>query len=122
MLPTTADIVIIGGGCMGAGTAYHLAQPNAGKIELLEREKFLVMGSTGRNAGGVRYQFSTPVNIQLSIYSLDIIQRFQEIFGVSADYHPLGYLFLLTTPDEVALFKKNIALQHSLGVTDVRFL
>lgn len=122
MLPTTADIVIIGGGCMGASVAYHLAERNAGKIVLLEREKFLAMGSTGRNAGGVRYQFSTPVNIHLSNYSLDIIQHFAELFGVSADYHPLGYLFLLTTAREVEIFKQNIALQKSLGVHDVTFL
>ncbi|MCI0478262.1 MAG: FAD-binding oxidoreductase, partial [Anaerolineales bacterium] len=122
MLPTTADMVIIGGGCMGASVAYHLAARNAGAIVLLEREPFLAMGSTGRNAGGVRHQFSTPVNIQLSLYSLDIIQHFQEIFGVSADYRPLGYLFLLTQPQQVRLFRKNIALQKSLGVHDVRFL
>lgn len=122
MLPTTADCIIIGGGCMGASVAYHLAARGAGKIVLLEREKFMAMGSTGRNAGGVRYQFSTPVNIQLSIYSIDVIARFQELFGVSAGYHPLGYLFLLTTPQEVALFQRNIALQKSLGVHDVRAL
>lgn len=107
---------------MGASLAYHLAERNAGKILLLEREKFLAMGSTGRNAGGVRFQFSTPVNIQLSNYSIDIISRFQELFGVSAEYHPLGYLFLLTTLQQVAQFQKNIALQQSLGVHDVRFL
>lgn len=122
MLPATADVVIIGGGCMGASTAYHLAGRNAGRIVLLEREKFLAMGSTGRNAGGVRYQFSTPVNIQLSKYSIDIIARFQDIFGISADYHPLGYLFLLTSPREVDQFQKNIALQKSLGIEDVRYL
>lgn len=122
MLPTTAEIVIIGGGCMGASLAYQLARRNAGTIVLLERNKFLAMGSTGRNAGGVRYQFSTPVNVQLSMYSIDVIQRFQELFGVSAEYRPLGYLFLLTSSEEVALFQKNIALQQSLGVHDVRYL
>lgn len=122
MLPTTADIVIIGGGCMGASVAYQLAARNAGTLALLERERFLALGSTGRNAGGVRYQFSTPVNIQLSLYSLDIIARFQEIFGVSADYRPLGYLFLLTHPREAQTFRQNIALQQALGVYDVRYL
>lgn len=122
MTPTTADIVIIGGGCMGASVAFHLAERKAGTVVLLEREKFLAMGSTGRNAGGVRYQFSTPVNIELSRYSVDIIANFQELYGVSADYHPLGYLFLLTTLQEVRVFQNNIALQKSLGIHDVRFL
>src|SRR5512138_2195694 len=116
MLPRSADIVVIGGGCMGTSTAYHLAQRGAGNVLLLEREKFLGMGSTGRNAGGVRYQFSTPVNVRLSIYSLDIISRFEELFGIDAAYHPIGYLFLLTTPSEVATFKANVAMQREVGV------
>ena len=121
MLPKTADIVIIGGGCMGASTACYLAQRGA-SVVLVEREKFLAMGSTGRNAGGVRHQFSTEVNVRLSIFSLDVIAHFEEIFGVSAGYQPIGYLFLLTTPREVEVFKANVALEHRLGVNDVRFL
>ncbi len=122
MLPKTADMVIVGGGCMGASTAYHLAQRGAGRILLLEREKFLGMGSTGRNAGGVRYQFSTVVNVRLSLYSLDVIAHFQDLFGISAEYRPIGYLFLLTTPSEVATFKANVEMQHRVGVPWVRYL
>jgi sarcosine oxidase subunit beta len=122
MLPRTADAVVVGGGCMGVSTAYHLAQRGAGRVLLLERERFLGMGSTGRNAGGVRYQFSTPVNVRLSLYSLDVISQFQDLFGISADYRPIGYLFLLTTPEEVATFKANVEMQHRIGVAWVRYL
>ena len=122
MLPKTADIVIIGGGCMGASTAYYLAERGAQKVVLLEREKFLGMGSTGRNAGGVRYQFSTQVNVRLSMFSLDVISHFEELFGISAGYHPIGYLFLLTSSAEVATFKANVELQHRVGVPWVRYL
>ncbi len=122
MLPKTADVVVVGGGCMGASTAYHLAQRGAGQVVLLEREKFLAMGSTGRNAGGVRYQFSTLVNVQLSLYSLDVISHFQDLFDVSADYRPIGYLFLLTTSQDVATFKASVEMQHRAGVPWVRYL
>src|SRR5512135_301925 len=122
MLPRSADIVVIGGGCMGTSTAYHLAQRGAGKVLLLEREKFLGMGSTGRNAGGVRYQFSTEVNVRLSLYSLEVISNFQDLFGISADYRPIGYLFLLTTPEEVATFKANVGMQQRVGVPSVHYL
>ncbi len=122
MLPKTADIVIIGGGCMGASTAYYLAQSGAKNVVLLEREKFLGMGSTGRNAGGIRYQFSTEVNVRLSLFSLDVIAHFDELFGVSAGYNPIGYLFLLTTPADVATFKANLTMQRRVGVSDARYV
>ena len=77
-LPTTADIVIIGGGVMGASAAYHLAQRGLKNIVLLEKEDFFGQGATGRCAGGVRYQFSTEINVKLSIESLPMIERFKE--------------------------------------------
>ena len=75
-LPTTADVVIIGGGVMGASVAYHLANRGVKNIVLLEKEQFFGTGATGRCAGGVRYQFSTEVNIKLSLASLPMLERF----------------------------------------------
>ena len=72
-LPTTADIVIIGGGVMGASALYHLALRGMKNIVLLEKEEFFGTGATGRCAGGVRYQFSTDINIHLSKESLPMI-------------------------------------------------
>ncbi|NPA31939.1 MAG: FAD-binding oxidoreductase [Chloroflexi bacterium] len=115
-LPTTAEVVIIGGGVMGVSTAYHLARRGVRDIVLLEKDTFLGHGATGRCAGGVRYQFATEVNIRLSLASLPMIERFEEETGVSPQYRPIGYLFVLTRPEDVATFRRNVALQHRLGV------
>ncbi|MDH5606036.1 MAG: FAD-binding oxidoreductase, partial [Anaerolineae bacterium] len=112
-IPQTADIVIIGGGVMGASALYHLAQRGHSNIVLLEKEEFFGQGATGRCAGGVRYQFATEVNIRLSLESLPMIERFPDELGQNADYRPIGYLFLLTNPEDVATFERNVTLQHS---------
>ena len=111
-----ADVTIIGGGIVGASVAYHLGLMKAGKIVLLERESMLATGSTGRCAGGFRYQFSTEINIRLSLESVRLILSFPEELNWPVDIHRDGYLFLLSTPDEVAGFKANITLQNRLGV------
>jgi len=93
-LPTTADIVIIGGGVMGASAAYHLAQRGLKNIVLLEKENFFGQGATGRCAGGVRYQFSTEINVKLSIESLPMIERFKDEIGQEVSYKQCGYLLV----------------------------
>ena len=69
-MKSTADVVIAGGGCMGCSIAWHLAQRGITNVVLLERESQLGTGSTGRNAGGFRHQFSNSANIELSIESI----------------------------------------------------
>ncbi|MBU2610196.1 MAG: FAD-binding oxidoreductase, partial [Chloroflexi bacterium] len=115
-LPATADIVIIGGGVMGASTAYHLAARGQKNILLLEKEEFFGQGATGRCAGGVRYQFSTEINVRLSLASLPMLERFKDEIGQEIDYRKCGYLFALTKPEEVEYFRRNVELQQKLGV------
>ena len=112
----TADAVIVGGGCMGASVAYHLTRRGITDIVLVERETMLGAGSTGRNAGGVRHQFSNAANVRLSIESIRMIEHFADEVGQAVDLHQDGYLFLLSSSDSVQEFRKNVALQRSLGV------
>ena len=114
--PKTAEIVIVGGGVMGASIAYHLAARGQKGVVLLEKESFFGLGATGRCAGGVRYQFSTEINIRLSLESLPMLERFPEEIGYPIDYRQIGYLFVLTNERDVATFKEVVALQHRLGV------
>ncbi len=116
-LPKTASVVIVGGGVMGVSTAYHLARRGVRDVVLLERDTFLGHGATGRCAGGVRYQFATEINIRLSLASLPMIERFEDETGISPQYRPIGYLFVLTRPQDVEAFRRNVALQHRLGVS-----
>ena len=106
---------------MGASVAYHLARRGITDVLVVEREKMLGTGSTGRNAGGVRHQFSNEANIRLSIESIALLERFADEVGQAIDFHQDGYLFLLSSPQSVETFRRNAALQRSLGV-DVRWL
>lgn len=109
-------MVIIGGGCMGASTAYHLTRAGISNIVVVEREPMLGMGSTGRNAGGVRHQFSNEANVKLSIESIRLLERFNEEIGYEIDFHQDGYLFLLSTEESARSFAANRELQRRLGV------
>ncbi|WSW80593.1 FAD-binding oxidoreductase [Streptomyces sp. NBC_00996] len=111
----TARVVVIGGGVMGTSIAYHLARAGVCDVVLVERDE-LASGSTSRAAGGVRAQFSDELNIQLGARSLEAFARFGEEPGQDIGLHRVGYLFLLSTPEEVAAFEAGVRLQNALGV------
>ncbi|MEJ5198634.1 MAG: FAD-binding oxidoreductase [Anaerolineae bacterium] len=116
MLPKSADVVIIGGGVMGISTAYHLAARGCTDIVLLEKHDFLGAEATGKCAGGIRYQFSTEINVRLSLLSLPMLERFEEELGQAIDLRRTGYLFLLDNVRDLAAFRANVAMQNRLGV------
>ncbi len=113
-LPGRADVVIVGGGVMGASTAFHLAEAGV-EVLLLERGE-LSGGSTSRAAGGVRANFSDELNIRLGQRSLELFADFPVRPGQEIDLHRSGYLFVLTRPQDVDLFTASVALQGALGV------
>ena len=115
-LPNTADIVIIGGGVMGASTLYHLAARGQKNVVLLESEPYFGTGATGRCAGGVRYQFSTEINVRLSLESLPMIERFKDEIGQDVNYRQCGYLLVAANERDAETFKRNVELQNRLGV------
>ncbi|MEO8477071.1 MAG: FAD-dependent oxidoreductase [Actinomycetota bacterium] len=112
----TADVVVVGAGVVGVSAAYHLAVAGAGRVVVLEREDVVGSGSTGRCAGGFRHQFSSRINIELSVASVLMITGFTQTHGLPLDVVQDGYLFLLRTEAEVADFRAAGELQRSLGV------
>jgi sarcosine oxidase subunit beta len=111
----TANVVIIGGGIVGASTAFHLAKQGQKDIVLCERD-LLAQASTGLCVGGIRQQFSHPANILLSQEAVRLFERFEEVFGVDIQFRQAGYIFLAqdsVTWDDV---KKSVQVQHKYGV------
>ncbi|MEU7176851.1 MULTISPECIES: NAD(P)/FAD-dependent oxidoreductase [Streptomyces] len=114
-LPEQADVVIIGGGVIGASIAFHLAEADAGQVLLLERDE-PASGSSGKPIGGVRAQFSDPLNIRLGLRSLDAWRGFARRPGADIGLDRVGYLFLLADESELATFTQGVEIQNALGV------
>src|ERR671938_1940432 len=122
MTAETADVVIIGGGIVGASIAYHLTEAGCRDVLVIEREAHQGKGSTGKSMGGVRAQFATPVNILMSLYSIDFFARFEEATGYPADYRPHGYLFVATEERHLDYLKANRERQMALGLRNVELV
>jgi sarcosine oxidase subunit beta len=116
----TADVVIIGGGIVGSSIAYHLTAGGCRNVLVIERESAQGKGSTGKSMGGVRAQFSTPVSIQMSMYSIPFYAGFEERLGYPCDYRPQGYLFCATNDPQMDYLRTNYAQQVTIGLKDVR--
>jgi len=118
----TAEVVIIGGGIVGSSIAYHLTAAGCSSVLVIERETHQGKGSTGKSMGGVRAQFSTSVNIQMSLYSIPFYASFDERLGYPCDYRPQGYLFCATSEKHMAYLKANYGRQVAMGLKDARLV
>jgi sarcosine oxidase subunit beta len=111
-----AEVAIVGGGIIGSSIAYHLAARGVKGVVVFEREEELGTGSTGKCAGGVRLQFSTASNVEMSRISIAALKRFEDELGQAVDFKQNGYLFALTDEDQLETFRGNAEKQKALGV------
>jgi sarcosine oxidase subunit beta len=109
-----ADVTIVGAGIIGLFCAYFLARRGL-KVVVLER-KTPGSGSSTRNGGGVRSQWGTATNIQLSVLSQPYWAEFEDRFGVDVGLRRIGYLFLAPNADGLQELRRQVALQHRFGV------
>jgi sarcosine oxidase subunit beta len=110
-----ADVVVVGGGALGASTAFYLRRLGVRDVVLVERDS-LASGSTSKSAGGIRAQFSDELNIRIALRSLVDFEHFEELTGTDIAFRQYGYMFLLDTTEDVSTFREALALQQSLGV------
>ena len=113
-----AETIVIGAGVVGASVAYHLTEKGARDVLILEREAEQGYGSTGKATGGVRTQFETEINIEMSLYSIDFFAN----CGFDCGYEPRGYLFFVTSETGLDYLRRNVEKQKSLGVKDVEIV
>ena len=107
------EVVVVGGGVMGASVAWHLAARGCRDVVVIDRAAAPGEGSTGRATGGFRTQFATPVNIRLSLLSREKLLRFPEEIGADSGYRPHGYLFLAGDETQMAALRSIRPLQQT---------
>ena len=113
--PTTARVVVIGGGIIGCSTAYHLAKIGLTDTVLLERAK-LTSGTTFHAAGLVG-QLRTSANItQLLGYSVDLYRRLEQETGLQTGWKMNGGLRLACNADRWIEVKRQATTAHSFGL------
>lgn len=108
-------VVIVGGGVIGVSVAYHLAELGYPDVTVIDRG-LLGEGSTAKATGGIRTQFSSQVNIALSVAAVEYYSNFEERVGRPLDFRRHGYLFLVNDERQFEQFKINAEMQRANGV------
>ncbi len=112
-LPSRAEVVVIGGGVLGASVALHLTRAGVRDVLVIEAGE-VCSGSSGKPIGGVRAQFSDALNVALAARSLRFYERLHAEVGIGLDQ--VGYLFLLRQAGHVASFEAAAAVQAGHGI------
>jgi sarcosine oxidase subunit beta len=119
-VPRSADAVVVGGGTIGAWTAWFLGGSGLHEVVLLERDT-LGSGASSRAAGMVRAQGGTEAAVRLGLFSRDFYAGQKDLLGIDSGFVAQGYFMPSFTEAEVAQAHERIAMQQSVGL-DVRWV
>ena len=122
--PASADLVIVGGGIVGAATAFYAAREGLRPV-VIERRPGIGTLTTPASTGAFRAQFDNPEEIMLVQESITLFLRMEQVAqvrGYTLRIHQQGYLFVTTSPERAAFQKAMVERQHSWGLTDVEWL
>jgi sarcosine dehydrogenase len=115
VLPTHADVVVIGGGIIGCSTAYHLAKNHKLKVVLLEQNR-LTSGSTWHAAGLVGQLRSSASITQVLKYSVELYKKLEEETGLATGWKMTGCLRLATNAERWIEYKRLATTARSFGM------
>jgi len=117
-MKATADIVMIGGGVIGASILFNLGRLGVTDTVLVEKD-VLGSGSTGRSQAICRMHYSNPVTATMAWESLGIFTNFGEAVGGESGFVETGYLVVVKEEDSAGL-AHNVAMQYGLGIDTMR--
>ena len=112
----SGEIAIIGAGVIGCSIAFHLARMGQRGVRVLEREPLPGAGSTSKANGGIRAQFTTEVNVAMSLASMEILDALADEIGEPPAYRKAGYLFVTGGGARLAAMESSAAWQRARGV------
>lgn len=115
MIPKYADAIVIGAGVIGASIAYHLTKLGVGDVVILEKEAMAGMGSTSKAPAGIRVQFATPINVRLSLKSMEILETLDEEMKEQVNYAKPGYLFMTAKRENWEILQELMKIQRKEG-------
>jgi sarcosine oxidase, subunit beta len=116
-----ARVVVVGAGAIGLAVALQLRRAGVDDVIVVDRNGSPGMGSTSRANGGVRAQFTTPINIAFSLFTIEQLRELHELSDGVVGFRAVGYLFLTGTDAGAIALHRACELQRSLGV-DVEWL
>lgn len=123
-VPPTADLVIVGGGVVGAATAFYASRAGLRPL-LLEERAHLCTLTTPASTGAFRLQFDNAEELNLVRRSVELFLNFAEITGqhtYDLDVRRQGYLFLTSTEEGMERQRRQVTALHAWGQTDVELL